>query len=351
VPLWVMLMVHRVKVELAAATLAPYERGLAVLLQEAEPDLTNGSSTQTWILAQTLNVGFDDEPFEVLLQPDGGLSIGFERCLRAINMVCDASRMVVGDVYAKPLTKDSLDPTITWFDADIETGALGDRHEMRLHTRVYNPQLTVPDPEETHRLLSEAVSRRLESEAAAQPHPLMAPRILGFRAEAQRWYGEATASVITLQTAAETLLSGLYRLLLVDQGLDSTEIEGKMRASFKSVLRTHLPCLLGGRWTGRGAVPEQYWEDVYVVRNALVHEGREPRWWTLLTTNKSYDALVEFVDERLLVDWRKHPRTLTAWCEPWAGGTIPLPTAAQPVAAALRREQHPYWLPRDLAAR
>lgn len=350
-PMWVMLMVHRVNVELAAAALAPYERGLAVLLGEAEPDLNEGSSAQTWILAHTLNVGFDDEPFEVSLLPGGGISIGFERCLRAINMVCDASRLVARDIYSRPLTKDSLDPKIVWFEEDDETGVLADRHEMRLHKRAYNPRTVVPDPEEMHQLLSEAVSRRLESEAAMQPHPLLVPRLLALQAGAQRWYGEASASIITLHAAAETLLGGLYRLLLVDQGLDSTEIKNRMHASFKSVLRTHLPAHLGGRWTGLGTVPEQYWTDVYGVRNALVHEGEEPSWWTFNTAAKSYDALVEFVDERLLVGWRNHPRALIAWCEPWAGGTMALPPAAQPIADALRQERHPYWLPCDLAGR
>jgi len=349
VPTWVMLSVQRVKVEPAAALLAPYESGLAVLMGEVRPKLKKGFSGQTWILASTLNVGFDDEPFAALSQlSGGGLSIGFERCLRAINMVCDASRLVADDLYSRPLSKESLDPTLTWFDVDIQSNELGSRHEMRLHSRVYNPRLVAQDPEAIHVRLSQDVSRRLEAESAALSHPLHMARLLASQAETQRWYGERSAAVITLQAAVETLATGLYRLLLVDEGLDSAEIDEQAKASFRSVLRGRLPDILGGRWTGPGAAPEQYWTDVYRVRNALVHAGKEPPWWHLNEGAKTHQALIGFIDQRLLVAWRHHPRTLVAWCEQWAGGSLALPRAAQPIADALLQEAQAYWLPRDL---
>ena len=124
-----------------------------------------------------------------------------------------------------------------------------------------------------------------------------------------------------------------------------------MQASFRSLLRTRLPEALGGRWTGAGAIPEQYSKDVYDVRNDLAHAGREPRWWMLNTAFESYETLVHFIDERLLDGWRHHPRTLVAWCEAWAGGSLDLPPAAQPIADSLLSESRPYWLPFDMAMR
>lgn len=350
-PVWVTLMVHRVKIAPAAALLAPYENGLAALLNEIQPDLSRGFSGQTWVLASTLNIGFEDEQHELALQPGGAISIAFERCLAAINLISQASRLVVGEIDSRPLTKESLDPTITWFDVDIETGLLGDRHEMRLHSRKYNPRFAMPNAADISRRISEAVSRRLEAEAALQPHPLLLPRLMALQAEGQRWHGEASASIITLQTAAETMLAGLYRLLLVDSELPADAIESKMRDSFRTLLRTKMPEMLPGRWTGVGAIPEQYWSAVYRFRNDLVHAGREPQWWTLNAAFESFSALVGFVDERILDNWRQHPRTLVAWCEEWAGGSLALPRAAQPVARALRSESQPYWLPGDLAGR
>jgi hypothetical protein len=149
-PVWVNLMVHRVKIELSAATLAPYDRGLAVLLEGARADLRHGFSGQTWVLAQTLGVTFADEPVDLAFRPGGAITVGFERCLSALNIVCDASRLVSHDPYSRPLTKESLDPQITWFHVDVETGEIGDRHQMRLHHRVYNPRSVVDDPEEMH---------------------------------------------------------------------------------------------------------------------------------------------------------------------------------------------------------
>ena len=351
-PLWVMLMVHRVRVEPAAALLSPYESGLSVLMGKTRPKLRKGSSGQTWVLASTLNLGFDDEPFELALQTAGAVTLAFERCLKAVNLVSEASRLVAGDIYQRPLTKEALDPEVAWFGVDIDTGEIGERRGMRLHTRVYNPRTVAENPEEMHQLIGESVSRRLEAESADLPHPLVAPRLLASQSESQTWYGYSIASIVTLHAAFETLVMGLYRLLLVDQGLDSTAIDAAIRAStFSRVVRGRLPEMLKGRWTGPGTAVEQYFADVYDLRNALVHEGKEPPWWRLNDGPKAYRALLGFIDERLLAAWRSHPRALVAWCDEWAGGTLPLPRAAQQVADELRQETHPYWLPRDLAER
>lgn len=350
-PPWVTLTVCRVQIDLASAALAPYERGLEVLLGRARPRLKKGSSSQTWVFAQTLSLLFEDEPLDLTPVPGGGASIGFERCLRAINIVCDASRTVLGDTNSKPLTKESLDSWIAWVETDVATGEMSEEHHMGLHTRVINPVCMVDDPEETHQRLSVAVSRRLESDACAEPHPLLMPRLLGHNAWVQLWHGDYPGAIITLQTSTETLLGGLYRLLLVDEGLDSATVNRRARTPFRSVLRTQLPAKLRGRWTGAGAVPEAYWALVYDLRNELVHAGRQPPWWTLNAAHAAYDDLVEFVGARILANWRSHPRTLLAWCEDWAGGTMKLPPAAEAVAESLHAERSPYWLPYDAAGR
>jgi hypothetical protein len=350
-PPWVTLTVCRIKIDLASAALAPYERGLDVLLGRAKPDLRKGSSSQTWVFAQTLSVLFEDEPFDLLAMPGGAASIGFERCLRAINIVCDASRLALGDINSRPLTKESFDSQITWVETDVATGEMSEEHHMGLHTRAINPVCMVDDPVETHQRLSVAVSRRLESDACAEPHPLLVPRLLAHTAWVQLWHGDHPGAIITLQTATETLLGGLYRLLLVDEGLDSAIIDRRTRASFRSVFRTHLPTRLHGRWTGTGAVPEVYWELVYAQRNSLVHRGRPPAWWTLNAASTAHEELVEFIGGRILSNWRNHPRTLLAWCEDWAGGTMEIPPKAKAVAQSLRAERSPYWLPYDIAGR
>jgi hypothetical protein len=350
-PPWVHLTVERIKIDLASAALAPYERGLEVLLGEAKAKLKKGASSQTWVTAQTLNLLYEDEPFELTLRPGGAASVGFERCLRAINIVCDASRLILGEQNSRPLTKESLDSWIAWVEVDGATGEISEQHHMGLHTRVINPVCVVDDPEETLQRLSVAVSRRLESDACADPHPLLMPRLLAQNAWVQLWHGDYPGAVITLQTATETLLTGLYKLLLVDEGLDSRTIDRRTQAPFRNVLRTQLPVRLRGRWTGTGAVPEVYWAHVYVLRNDLAHAGRQPPWWTLNAAYAAYENLVEFIDARVLADWRNHPRTLVAWCEDWAGGNMELPSAAKTVAEGLHTERSPYWLPRDAADR
>jgi hypothetical protein len=60
-------------------------------------------------------------------------------------------------------------------------------------------------------------------------------------------------------------------------------------------------------------------------------------------------ALVAFLDDRVVARWRRHPRTLVAWCDPRTGGSRELPTAARVIAASLHAEPKPFWLPRDPA--
>jgi hypothetical protein len=61
-PPWIELTVRKVVVEPSAAALKPYERGLEVVLGEAEADTREGKVPQTWVVVGTMNALFDDEP-------------------------------------------------------------------------------------------------------------------------------------------------------------------------------------------------------------------------------------------------------------------------------------------------
>jgi hypothetical protein len=348
-PPWAEVTVRRVRINPIEAQMTPYESGLEVVLEEAEPDLELGSCSQTWAGVGVANVLFEDEPREVA--DEGFPSIAFERAVAAVNVLSESSRLVSGTTISWPLTKDSLDPTVTYIEVDLGTGEFATRRQLRLHHRHYNPVLTGYDPAEEHHRIASAVGARLASHAAAQPHPLLEGRALALQAHTLRDRGDAASALVVLQAATETTLRGIHRLLLVDAGGSAEAVAAEASCSFRSLVRTELPNLLKGRWWGPGAVPETYWHDLYGVRNQIVHAGRAPHWRQVNPAFDAQTALVDFLDVRITENWRSHPRTLVAWAEPWAGGTLNLKRAATAVASELRAEPTPYWLPADMAGR
>lgn len=347
-PPWVELTVRRVRVAPADALLKPYESGLAAVLGE-DSDLSAGSSSQTWVMAGTGNVHFTDDD-RGLVRQGATLTVAFERSLKAVNMLAETTRMIARNTHARRLVKDSLDPSITWFQVDLETGELADAQQMRLHAREYNPVFAGYDPEEMHRRTADALGRRLQADASQVSHPFLVPRGLAVQAVGQLLRGEVTEAIVLLQTAIEGVFRGLHRMLMVDAGRTAKEIDGD-DTPFRTLLATRLPALLGGSWTAPDSPVTRYAQHVYAIRNGIVHASREPDWSHMKPALDSYAELIDFLDARVAAKWRRHPRTLASWCDSWAGGTAPTPRAARAVVDRLREEPLPYWLPDDLAHR
>jgi hypothetical protein len=348
---WVELVVRRIGISLLDASLRPYEAGFDVLFNGTIPDLAMGRSSQTWVLATTLNILFNDEPSDSGGDPATFLTVVFERCMAAINRLSQASRLVTSEVESRPLAKEALDSQIAWFVVDPESAELREPRMMRLHHRRRNAVLDDYPLDETRSKIASAAGKALEADARVQTHPLLLPRALAKDALGERLRGEATSSVVTLQTAAEGLLRGLHRLLLVDAGRTAAQVVEDDGCPFETLLWSRLPPLLGGRWSGVGAAPEDYARLLYGLRNRIVHAGRDPRWDEIGPAFDSYLKLLTFLDIRVTHGWRAHPRTLKAWCDPWAGGTLALPKAAMKTNESLETESAPYWLPHDLAGR
>ncbi len=168
---------------------------------------------------------------------------------------------------------------------------------------------------------------------------------LSRRAIAQRLAGDPRDAVLSLQSAAETFLRGLLRLLLVDRGESAAVIASAARQTLESLLKTALPPLVGGDWVGPRAAVTVYRRDLYDLRNRMIHSGMEPHWRDVPPAFDAYDGLIRFIERQLLTRWKRFPRTLAGLWEPWAGGTLGLPPAARPVVQKLVAQQPPYWLP------
>jgi hypothetical protein len=349
------LAVGRCSIELAEATLRPYDRGLEVLLGDREPDLSAGGSRQTWIVAETLALLYEDEDETLARDEEGGaLSILFERCLALINVFLRAEQAVFGNPWSYLLTKEALDPHCHTTISDPDTGAKVERPDFRLHTRPYNPALRVSlEDDEIASVLNVAVSQRMRSSAAAFPHPLMAGRDLAARAATLRLWGDSLSALLNLESSAEVLLRGVHHLLL----LDASHVRGSEPAAstdgppFRTLLSRDLPALLGGDWSSERSPITQFVEHLYEPRNVLVHAGREPHWRDIEPAFQAYDALLVFLSARIRAGWRSHTRTLAAWEDPWAGGDDDVPAAAVEIVGTLRMQEPPYWLPRSASNR
>lgn len=340
------LTVVRTYVTLRDATLRPYESGLACLDNKYDPDEggNEGSSRQTWVIARTTNRVYDDDPREVLKLPGGAQSIGFERCLHAINVLIGASQIATKHYMMRSISKEALDPEITYDINDAETQEHVARYKMRVHIKKYNEGAASFSIEEAHQI-SEVIGYQMQGDAEGKPHPLLLARRLHIEARSHLMQGNPMATIIMLQTATERYLFGIYELLLADEGVPREEIDrllSKDETSFNALIKDRLPHLLRGTWWDSDTSPaNNYVKQLYDVRNTAVHSGVEPHWQELQPAFTAYDELVAFIEKQV----RKRPkalaRTLLGITDPSAGGDGNVPNSAM---RAWRNMNNPrYW--------
>jgi hypothetical protein len=129
-----------------------------------------------------------------------------------------------------------------------------------------------------------------------------------------RQTGDAADAIISLQVAAESLMFDTYRMLLVDEGLSSAEITSQLSAEipFKSLLTRKLPEKLGGSWdvTRVETAVGQYWANLYLVRNLIIHTGMQPHGGHAEEAQAAYWALRDYTEIRLQEKRGTYPRTL-----------------------------------------
>jgi hypothetical protein len=173
---------------------------------------------------------------------------------------------------------------------------------------------------------------------------------------ALRLTGDPADTIISFQIAAESLIYDTYRMLLIDEGHSSTEIADLLRheVQFKSMLTNLLPAKLGGQWdvTRAGSPVCLYWNDLYLVRNAIVHTGFKAHGGHADEAQAAYRALRDHLEERLWAKHTSYPRSVLA-----RFGRSALEAqgrwvrAMQDCAARFESEPGPWHLPHDLAGR
>lgn len=340
-PPWVTIYVRQFDISLAESVTRPYQAGYEVLRGEILPEGSAAKSTQTWVIAETLDVRFEDEP--EVRKRDEFLTLIFERCLAAINILSESSRLTTGEVWSRPLAKDSLDPEVVYLLLDPRNGRVLAENNFRLNRRKINPVVISRDERKASEMICKSVARRLESDAAATPHPFITARSLALEAENQRLHGASSASVVSLQASMETLLRGLCKMLHRDLKTSPAVIAEKAEVPFSSLLKKELPALLGGRWSGPQVIPVEYEEKLYKLRNRIVHAGYTPSYAEVNPAFNSAHSFKDFIEDRLKGQWRKYPKTVLAWHDGLAGGPERIPKSAKVELNRLRNGPDLYW--------
>lgn len=187
-------------------------------------------------------------------------------------------------------------------------------------------------------------------------HPFLRARTWKARAEFARFrQADMVNAIVSLNTSVEALVSDVLRMANLDLAesaataaspsppLPGTEL------FLARLIKTELPRILGGNWSTEpdaGTPCAAYFEDLYRVRNSVVHGGTRPDEAVTMKAFEAYEALRAFIASRLLERWRTYPRTvMTMLGEDLGGHPIGKSGDFVRVREEITSGPFPYWLP------
>jgi len=164
--------------------------------------------------------------------------------------------------------------------------------------------------------------------------------------ETRRWterakddfdHGFHAMAVIALQTATEVFLGELVQLLRLDmKAWREPPAASSPPASFRN-LAAEVGRLVGGDWDRTHSTPwARYWQDLYLLRNGVIHAGLRPTEAQAAAAFDAHRAMMIWLRDLLLKRPRRFTRTLLAY-----------PGMAALMASGLDtqylRDQYNYW--------
>lgn len=299
---------------------------------------STGGPLDTWLCARGPAASLVDQEDPVLAVLELGLA-GLNRMIRAVRLVQRGT----------PLRQISMeDLEILVFAQVLNPDGTASGHfsvPMQMDCR---PQPRLLTPED-----NASVDTVIDMQG--QFHPFILHRDWFERAQYELQHGgDLLSAVISLQTAIECLLLALLRMLGVDEGRTSSELAPLVNdpPPFKTQLTTHLPAKLGGSWVTTAGPVGTYWNDLYLLRNRIVHGGHVPTHAEGVAAVASFDGLMDHILDRLRSKWKKYPRTLVTLAgidglerRGW------MSTALRAKVEELKDEGPAIWLPDDVAGR
>jgi hypothetical protein len=264
----------------------------------------NLSAHDQWVTLETPCAPSAEE----LDREDAGFA--FHRCLFAFNMFLRGVQAATRDIRIRPITSHDLRPVV------IVGAILRDRSWQFLTTLFMHPEAQPdPLPPTGGPITEDQLNAGLNAVTTQQPY-LMTVLWRSRAQRALRQTGDPTDAIISFQIAAESLLFDTYRMLLIDEGYSSSELQAALEKEipFKLLLVKVMPAKLGGQWdvTRTDTAIGEYWEKLYVMRNSVVHTGVEPHGEHASEAQQGYWSLRDHIEERLLAKASVYPRTVLA---------------------------------------
>ncbi|MBX0358952.1 hypothetical protein [Halobacillus sp. Nhm2S1] len=199
----------------------------------------------------------------------------FESLLRKLNIVIDSYRIKQQDYDIYNITKEMLDPTILYRVCDgkrfkeINTGL------FILHSNKLDKHRDTLLPMDTSTIMD--FIDVLDNEINPFTYSIK------LKLESQREFkiGDFRNSVITIQTSIESFLSNLYKVFLIDEGIEKGEATKKARdIRFKNLVTHQIEYRIGGDFDleKSNTVISKWWSNTYLMRNNIVHDGYSPNF-------------------------------------------------------------------------
>lgn len=237
-------------------------------------------------------------------------AFAFHRCLFTFNFFLRGVQAATHDIRIRPVSSHDFRPVVT-VGALIPGEGWKLLTEIFMHPEAHAEALPLKDGPITEEQLNAGLA------AVATEKPYVTTVLWRSRAQrALKQTGDAADAIISFQIAAESLLFDTYRMLLIDEGLSSAEVQSELDKDlpFKSLLTKIMPAKLGGQWnvTKRDTPVGAYWEHLYTMRNSVVHRGLDPHGGHAQAAQEAYWGLRDHLEGRLLEKRNTFPRTALA---------------------------------------
>jgi hypothetical protein len=191
--------------------------------------------------------------------------------LDRLNTFLLAAASVHGDPELAPLAPQDLPPYVFGMGWDLPKNLL-DPPKIDFWTYLIHERF----PSRPRSPLTRAEADLAMWMTVEHDHPLVRPSHLFLSAEQALHRGRLTQSIVDVGTAIEMLVAAAVRLVGLERGYSEEKLQGVLEAPFSSLLKDHFAPLLGYSSTPATADDPlgEWWREGYLVRNAVVHEGR-----------------------------------------------------------------------------
>lgn len=255
-------------------------------------------------------------------------------CLSVLDEVSFAYRVVTGSGIGE-ISPDHISSPVFYmtFDHDEPTGPAG--------------VLLRPDDREDDVLPASSLED-LTAVAVARfrGEPMFEWRRWLERAKDDCFRGFYGPAVISLQTGIESFFGDLRRMMLLDaKGWAKYPPVRPLQPSFRALVQSVGGLLGAGNWDTASATPlGQYWRDLYLLRNEVIHASKRPTQDEVAAAFISHDVMRDWLRDLLLQQPRRFPRTLLAFPGArWLSSKGRETSYLRTVISRYAQPNQPYW--------